>query len=139
MMENKIFRFSRTNSAAVSVNFPVVDGFFLVDAVGGGVSFTEGAAVPTRTVVMIQVTKASHHHTTVSKVESLRTRIAKSFTNWTEMESRLSYEIIYVQHAESVALTGRQRCDRGGVADDTGNERFGTTSISSVETGGPDR
>ncbi|CCD13574.1 unnamed protein product [Trypanosoma congolense IL3000] len=50
--------------------------------------------------------------------------MARSFTNWKEMESRLSYEIIYVQHAESTTLTGRQRCARSGVADDAGIEKF---------------
>ncbi|CCD16617.1 unnamed protein product [Trypanosoma congolense IL3000] len=105
-------------------NFPVVDGFFLVDAVGSGVSFTEGAAAPTQTIVLIQVTKARDHHTTTSEVEAFRDRMAGSFTNWTEMESRLSYEIIYVQHAESTTLTGRQRCARSGVADDAGIEEF---------------
>ncbi|CCD16750.1 unnamed protein product [Trypanosoma congolense IL3000] len=105
-------------------NFPVVDGFFLVDAVGSGVSFTEGAAAPTQTIVLIQVTRARDHHTTTSKVEAFRDRMARSFTNWTEMESRLSYEIIYVQHAESTTLTGRQRCARSGVADDAGIEEF---------------
>ncbi|CCD17276.1 unnamed protein product [Trypanosoma congolense IL3000] len=105
-------------------NFPVVDGFFLVDAVGSGVSFPEGAAAPTQTIVLIQVTKARDHHTTTSKVEAFRKRMARSFTNWTEMESRLSYEIIYVQHAESTTLTGRQRCARSGVADDTVIEEF---------------
>ncbi|CCD15000.1 unnamed protein product [Trypanosoma congolense IL3000] len=110
--------------SSTSVNFPVVDGFFLVDAVGEGVSFTEGAAAPTQTIVLIQVTKARDHHTTTSKVEAFRKRMARSFTNWTEMESRLSYEIIYVQHADSTTLTGRQRCARSGVANDAGNEEF---------------
>ncbi|CCD14434.1 unnamed protein product [Trypanosoma congolense IL3000] len=105
-------------------DFPVVDGFFLVDAVGEGVSFTEGAAAPTQTIVLIQVTRARDHHTTTSKVEAFRKRMARSFTNWKEMESRLSYEIIYVQHADSTTLTGRQRCARSGVANDAGNERF---------------
>ncbi|CCD16116.1 unnamed protein product [Trypanosoma congolense IL3000] len=107
-------------------NFPVVDGFFLVDAVGErvGVSLPEGAAAPTQTIVLIQVTRARDHHTTTSKVEAFRKRMAKYFTNWTEMESRLSYEIIYVQHADSTTLTGRQRCARSGVANDAGNERF---------------
>ncbi|CCD16760.1 unnamed protein product [Trypanosoma congolense IL3000] len=110
--------------SSTSVNFPVVDGFFLVDAVGEGVSFPEGAAAPTQTIVLIQVTRARDHHTTTSKVEAFRKRMARSFTNWTEMESRLSYEIIYVQHADSTTLTGRQRCARSGVANDAGNERF---------------
>ncbi|CCD14611.1 unnamed protein product [Trypanosoma congolense IL3000] len=110
--------------SSTSVNFPVVDGFFLVDAVGEGVSFTEGAAAPTQTIVLIQVTRARDHHTTTSKVEAFRKRMARSFTNWKEMERRLSYEIIYVQHADSTTLTGRQRCARSGVANDAGNERF---------------
>ncbi|CCD13054.1 unnamed protein product [Trypanosoma congolense IL3000] len=105
-------------------NFPVVDGFFLVDAVGKGVSLPKGAVAPTQTIVLIQVTKARDHHTTTNKVKAFRERMVRYFTNWTEMESRLSYEIIYVQHADSTTLAGRQRCARSGVADDTGNERF---------------
>ncbi|CCD14873.1 unnamed protein product [Trypanosoma congolense IL3000] len=100
-------------------NFPVVDGFFLVDAVGEGVPFPKGAEAPTQTIVLIQVTKARDHHTATSKVKAFRERMVRYFTNWTEMESRLSYEIIYVQHADSATLTGRQRCARSGVADDT--------------------
>ncbi|CCD12734.1 unnamed protein product [Trypanosoma congolense IL3000] len=105
-------------------NFPVVDGFFLVDAVGEGVPFPKGAEAPTQTIVLIQVTKARDHHTTTSKVKAFRERMVRYFTNWTEMESRLSYEIIYVQHADSTTLAGRQRCARSGVADDTGIEKF---------------
>ncbi|CCD17066.1 unnamed protein product [Trypanosoma congolense IL3000] len=103
-------------------NFPVVGGFFLVDAVGEGVLHSEGTEVLTRTIVLLQMSGARDHHTTTGKVDVFRKRMAKSFTNWREMESRLSYEIIYLQHADSTALTGRQRCTRSGVADDAGTE-----------------
>ncbi|CCD12145.1 unnamed protein product [Trypanosoma congolense IL3000] len=105
-------------------NFPVVGGFFLADAVGEGVSFPEGAAALTRTIVLLQMSGARDPNTTTGKVDAFRKRMAKSFTNWKEMESRLSYEIIYLQHADSTALTGRQCCGRSGVADDTGTEQF---------------
>ncbi|CCD14952.1 unnamed protein product, partial [Trypanosoma congolense IL3000] len=44
-------------------NFPVVAGFFLVDAVGEGVSFPEGAEAPTQTIVLLQVTRARNQRT----------------------------------------------------------------------------
>ncbi|CCD14014.1 unnamed protein product [Trypanosoma congolense IL3000] len=105
-------------------NFPVVGGFFLVDAVGEGVSLPEGAEAPTQTIVLLQVTKARDNHTTTSEVCRFRERMAASFTNWREMESRLSYEIIYVQHADSTSINDRQRCDRSGMADDAAIEQF---------------
>ncbi|CCD17404.1 unnamed protein product [Trypanosoma congolense IL3000] len=105
-------------------NFPVVGGFFLVDAVGEGVSFPEGAEAPTQTIVLLQVTRARNQRTTTSKVRRLRERLAASFSNWREMESSLSYEIIYVQHANSAAIATRQRCDRSGTVSDLASERF---------------
>ncbi|CCD12957.1 unnamed protein product [Trypanosoma congolense IL3000] len=105
-------------------NFPVVDGFFLVDAVGKGVLLPEGAAAPTQTIVLLQVTKAGCHHTTTSEVGRFRELMAQSFTNWREMENRLSYEMIYVQHTDSTSITERQRCDRSGMADDAVIEEF---------------
>ncbi|CCD17095.1 unnamed protein product [Trypanosoma congolense IL3000] len=108
----------------VENNFPVVDGFFLVDAVGKGVSLPEGAAAPTQTIVLLQVTRAGCHHTTTSEVGRFRELMAQSFTNWREMENRFSYEMIYVQHADSTSINDRQRCDRSGMADDTVIEEF---------------
>ncbi|CCD11608.1 unnamed protein product [Trypanosoma congolense IL3000] len=108
----------------VENDFPVVDGFFLVDAVGKGVLLPEGAAAPTQTIVLLQVTKAGCHHTTTSEVGRFRELMAQSFTNWREMENRLSYEMIYVQHTDSTSITDRQRCDRSGMADDTVIEEF---------------
>ncbi|CCD13205.1 unnamed protein product [Trypanosoma congolense IL3000] len=105
-------------------NFPVVDGFFLVDAVGKGVSLPEGAEVPTQTIVLLQVTGADFHHTTTSEVGRFRELMAQSFTNWREMENRFSYEMIYVQQADSTSITDRQRCDRSGMADDKVIEEF---------------
>ncbi|CCD12567.1 unnamed protein product [Trypanosoma congolense IL3000] len=108
----------------VEKNFPVVGGFYLVDAVGEGVSFPEGAEAPTQTIVLLQVTKARDNHTTTSKVCRLRERLAASFSNWREMESCLSYEIIYVQHANSAAIATRRRCGRSGTVSDLASERF---------------
>ncbi|CCD12880.1 unnamed protein product [Trypanosoma congolense IL3000] len=108
----------------VENNFPIVDGFFLVDAVGKGVSLPEGAAAPTQTIVLLQVTRAGCHHTTTSEVGRFRELMAQSFTNWREMENRLSYEMIYVQHADSTSINDRQRCDHSGMADDAVIEEF---------------
>ncbi|CCD16804.1 unnamed protein product [Trypanosoma congolense IL3000] len=105
-------------------NFPVVGGFFLVDTVGEGVSFPEGAEAPTQTIVLLQVTRARNQRTSTCKVCRLRERLAASFSNWREMESRLSYEIIYVQHANSAAIATRQRCSRSGTVSDLASERF---------------
>nr|CCC89322.1 unnamed protein product [Trypanosoma congolense IL3000] len=108
----------------VEKNFPVVGGFFLVDAVGEGVSFPEGAEAPAQTIVLLQVTRPGDHHTTTREVCRLRERLAASFSNWREMESRLSYEIIYVQHIDSLEIAARQRCGRSGTVSDLASERF---------------
>ncbi|CCD11604.1 unnamed protein product [Trypanosoma congolense IL3000] len=108
----------------VENNFPVVDGFFLVDAVGKGVSLPEGAEAPTQTVVLLEVTRVRNQRTSTCKVRRLRERLAASFSNWREMESRLSYEIIYVQQANSAAIATRQRCGRSGTVSDLASERF---------------
>ncbi|CCD14059.1 unnamed protein product [Trypanosoma congolense IL3000] len=106
-------------------NFPVVDGFFLVDAGrrGSFVSRRSGGPHPNCCDAPSDQSELSPHADQRSG-QVFRELMAQSFTNWTEMQSRLSYEIIYVQHADSTALTGRQRCGRSGVADDAGIEEF---------------
>ncbi|CCD16731.1 unnamed protein product [Trypanosoma congolense IL3000] len=105
-------------------NFPIACGFFLVDAVSEGVSLSEGAEAPTQAMVLLKVTKTRYHHTKTSKVKRFLNRMAETFTNWDEMESRLRCEIIYLLHADSATIKTRQRCDSGGMACDAGIEEF---------------
>ncbi|CCD17225.1 unnamed protein product, partial [Trypanosoma congolense IL3000] len=106
-------------------NFHIAEGFFLVDAVGEGASFPEGAGPPTQTIVLLQVTEENGHYITTGKVGMFRERAAAFFTNWEEMENRLTYEMIYLQHAEGPAITARQCCDcHHHVTDDVDNVRF---------------
>nr|CCC94449.1 unnamed protein product [Trypanosoma congolense IL3000] len=105
-------------------NFPVVDGFFLVDAVGSSGSTKRGAGRLKRTMVMLQITKASSHHTTTSKVGKFRRFMTVVFPEWARIEKELSYELIYVQHADSSPIGERQNCSSGTEVGSGGNAAF---------------
>ncbi|RNF08994.1 putative retrotransposon hot spot (RHS) protein, partial [Trypanosoma cruzi] len=79
-------------------NFPLVDGFFFVNS-------------PWRTLVGLQMTTASAHHTTTSTVRQFTEHLAAYFEGWEELSRDMSWEIIYVQHADNTPMNGWQRCD----------------------------
>ncbi|EKG01116.1 retrotransposon hot spot (RHS) protein, putative, partial [Trypanosoma cruzi] len=79
-------------------NFPLVDGFFFVDS-------------PRKTLVGLQMTTASAHHTTTSTVRQLAERMAAYFNGREEFSRDMSWEIIYVQQADSTPMNDWQRCD----------------------------
>ncbi|PWU98802.1 putative retrotransposon hot spot protein (RHS,) [Trypanosoma cruzi] len=79
-------------------NFPLLDGFFFMDS-------------PRRTLVGLQMTTARAHHTKTSTVRQLAECLAKYFDGWEEFAQGLSWDIIYIQHANSTPMKKWQRCD----------------------------
>ncbi|EAN90961.1 putative retrotransposon hot spot (RHS) protein [Trypanosoma cruzi] len=79
-------------------NFPLVDGFFFVDS-------------PRKTLVGLRMATAGAHHTTASTARQFTEYLAEYFNGWDELSRKLSWEIIYVQHAESTPMNDWQRCD----------------------------
>ncbi|RNC40824.1 retrotransposon hot spot (RHS) protein [Trypanosoma cruzi] len=79
-------------------NFPLVDGFFFMES-------------PRRTLVGLQMTTASAHHTTTSTVSLFNERLAEYFRSWKKSSRDMSWETIYVQHANSKMILKWQRCD----------------------------
>ncbi|RNC31965.1 retrotransposon hot spot protein (RHS), partial [Trypanosoma cruzi] len=79
-------------------NFPLVDGFFFVDS-------------NPMTLVGLRMATAGGHHTTASTVRQFTERLAAYFNGWEELSRDMSWEIIYVQHADSTTMNGWQRCD----------------------------
>ncbi|PWU83031.1 putative retrotransposon hot spot protein (RHS,) [Trypanosoma cruzi] len=78
-------------------NFPLVDGFFFMDS-------------PRRTLVGLQITTASAHHTTTSTVNQFTEHLAKYFEGWEELSREMSWDIIYIQHENSKKISKWQRC-----------------------------
>ncbi|RNC41399.1 retrotransposon hot spot (RHS) protein [Trypanosoma cruzi] len=79
-------------------NFPLVDGFFFVEP------------NPT-TLVGLRMATAGGHHTTVRTVKQFTECLAAYFDGWEELSRDMSWEIIYVQHADSTPMNDWQRCD----------------------------
>ncbi|CCD13632.1 unnamed protein product [Trypanosoma congolense IL3000] len=79
-------------------NFPLVDGFFVVEGKGP------------KTIVLPQITKAKEHHTKKTTVREFRDYMGKVFEDWERMEGGCSWEIIYIQHVDSAAIKKRQQC-----------------------------
>ncbi|RNC32299.1 retrotransposon hot spot (RHS) protein [Trypanosoma cruzi] len=63
-----------------------------------------------KTMVGLQITTASEHHTIPSTVNLFKENMAKYFNGWGEFSQGLSWDIIYIQHADSTPMTGWQRC-----------------------------
>ncbi|RNF05571.1 putative retrotransposon hot spot (RHS) protein [Trypanosoma cruzi] len=78
-------------------NFPLVDGFFFVNS-------------PRRTLVGLQMTTASAHHTTTSTVRQFTECLAAYFNGWDELSRDMSWEIIYIKNADSTLISKWQRC-----------------------------
>ncbi|CCD15289.1 unnamed protein product [Trypanosoma congolense IL3000] len=92
----------------LATNFPLVDGFFVVENVG------------LKTIVLVQVTKAKEHHTKKTTVNAFREYMGKVFEDWENIEKAYTWELIYVQHVDSTAIKRRQRCaSSGDAANDT--------------------
>ncbi|CCD14205.1 unnamed protein product [Trypanosoma congolense IL3000] len=92
----------------LTTNFPLVDGFFVVEGVGF------------KTIVLVQVTKAKEHHTKKTTVNAFREYMGKVFEDWENIEKAYTWELIYVQHVDSTAIKKRQRCaSSGDAANDT--------------------
>ncbi|PBJ69132.1 retrotransposon hot spot (RHS) protein [Trypanosoma cruzi cruzi] len=96
-LEEKLARYGVMYKPAVG-NFPLVDAFFFMES-------------PRKTLVGLQMTKAHAHHTKTSTVKEFTEYLSWFFTNWEEFAQGLSWDIIYVQHADSKPMENWQRCD----------------------------
>ncbi|RNF08553.1 complement regulatory protein [Trypanosoma cruzi] len=81
----------------VAQNFPLVDGFFFLKP-------------PQKTLVGLQITTAGEHRTIPSTVNLFKERMAAYFNGWEKFSQELSWEIIYIQHADSTPMNDWQRC-----------------------------
>ncbi|KAF5216689.1 hypothetical protein ECC02_010505 [Trypanosoma cruzi] len=79
-------------------NFPLVDGFFFLDS-------------NPMTLVGLRMNTASAHHTTASTVRQFTECLAAYFNGWGKLSRQLSWEIIYVQHADSTPMNDWRGCD----------------------------
>ncbi|PWV14650.1 putative retrotransposon hot spot (RHS) protein [Trypanosoma cruzi] len=79
-------------------NFPLVDAFFFVKS-------------NPMTLVGLRMAAAGGHHTTTSTVRQFTEYLAAYFNGWEELSRQLSWEIIYVQHADSTPMNDWQGCD----------------------------
>ncbi|RNC36579.1 retrotransposon hot spot (RHS) protein [Trypanosoma cruzi] len=57
------------------------------------------------------MTTAGAHHTTAGTVGQFTECLAVYFNGWGEFAQGLSWEIIYVRHADDTPMNGWQRCD----------------------------
>ncbi|RNF09701.1 retrotransposon hot spot (RHS) protein [Trypanosoma cruzi] len=93
-------------------SFPLVDGFFFVDS-------------NPKTLFGLRMATAGGHHTTASTVRQFTECLAAYFKGWKKLSRDMSWEMIYVQHADNTPMAGWQRCDvvnRNSVRDDEGRE-----------------
>ncbi|KAF5219562.1 hypothetical protein ECC02_007504 [Trypanosoma cruzi] len=79
-------------------NFPLVDGFFFLDS-------------NPMTLVGLRMATAGAHHTTSSTVRQFTECLAAYFNGWEELSRDMSWEIIYMEHADSTPMNGWQGCD----------------------------
>ncbi|RNC38194.1 retrotransposon hot spot (RHS) protein [Trypanosoma cruzi] len=79
-------------------NFPLVDGFFFMES-------------PRKTLFGLRMTTAGGHHTTASTVSLFNERLATYFKGWKKLSRDMSWEIIYVQHADSTPTKKWHECD----------------------------
>ncbi|RNC57270.1 retrotransposon hot spot (RHS) protein [Trypanosoma cruzi] len=73
-----------------------------------------------KTLVGLPSTTASEHHTTTSALNGLNDRLAY-FNGWEEFSEGLSWDMIYVQHADNTPMNNWQRCgvvDSNNLSDD---------------------
>ncbi|KAF5222030.1 hypothetical protein ECC02_005011 [Trypanosoma cruzi] len=79
-------------------NFPLLDAFFFVKS-------------NPMALVGLRMATASGHHTTASTVRQFTEYLAEYFNGWEELSRDMSWEMIYVQHAESTPMNDWQGCD----------------------------
>ncbi|RNF08653.1 retrotransposon hot spot (RHS) protein [Trypanosoma cruzi] len=63
------------------------------------------------TLVGLQMATAGGHHTTASTVKQFTECLAAYFEGWEELSRDMSWEMIYMQHADSTPMNGWQGCD----------------------------
>ncbi|KAH8603229.1 putative retrotransposon hot spot protein 4 (RHS4) [Trypanosoma vivax] len=77
-------------------DYPVIDGFFVVDGHPGGTSGAEQQrGAPQRTVVLLQVTLAREHPTDTNKLMLLMKALRAQFSNWEDFTRNAQWEMIY--------------------------------------------
>ncbi|PWU91496.1 putative retrotransposon hot spot (RHS) protein [Trypanosoma cruzi] len=79
-------------------NFSLLDGFFFMKS-------------PQKTLVGLQTTTANVHQTITSTVKLFKERVASYFNGREELSRDMTWEIIYVQHADSTPIIDWQRCN----------------------------
>ncbi|RNF00522.1 retrotransposon hot spot (RHS) protein, partial [Trypanosoma conorhini] len=82
-------------------NFPLMDAFFFV-------------AAPRRTMVGLQTTTAKARRVATDTVRQFNEQLAEFFEGWKKFARGLSWEIIYVQRADSVTINAWQECKNAG-------------------------
>ncbi|RNC36858.1 retrotransposon hot spot (RHS) protein [Trypanosoma cruzi] len=75
---------------------------------GGRLFFSEPNPM---TLVGLRMTAAHAHHTTVRTVRQFTECLAAYFNGWRKLSRDMSWEIIYVQHADSTPMNDWQGCD----------------------------
>ncbi|KAF5217670.1 hypothetical protein ECC02_009442 [Trypanosoma cruzi] len=93
-----------------SPTFPLVDGFFFMES-------------PRKTLVGLRMTTASAHHTITSTVKQFTEHLAAYFNDWDELSRDMSWDIIYMQHADSKPMEKWQRCDYVNPKNETDAEK----------------
>ncbi|KAF5215335.1 hypothetical protein ECC02_011987 [Trypanosoma cruzi] len=77
---------------------PLVDAFFFMES-------------RRKTLVGPRMATAGGHHTRASTVRQFTECLAAYFNGWEELSRDMSWDIIYVQHADSTPMNDWQRCD----------------------------
>ncbi|KAH8605329.1 putative retrotransposon hot spot protein 4 (RHS4) [Trypanosoma vivax] len=94
-----------------SVNYPVIDGFFVVEDHSGRAGRAgRQRGAPQRTVVLLQVTLVKEHPTDTSKLMSLKKALRAQFSNWEDFTRDAQWEMIYLQPDKTEKMSTRQRC-----------------------------
>ncbi|RNF12131.1 retrotransposon hot spot (RHS) protein, partial [Trypanosoma cruzi] len=67
--------------------------------------------LPRKTLFVLRMKTAGGHHTTASTVRQFTEYLAAYFNGWEELSREMSWEIIYVQQADSTPMNDWRRCD----------------------------
>ncbi|RNE99347.1 retrotransposon hot spot (RHS) protein [Trypanosoma cruzi] len=79
-------------------DFPLLDAFFFLNS-------------NPMTLVGLRMATAVGHHTTAGTVRQFTGCMAAYFYGWEELSQDMSWEIIYVQQADSTPMNDWRRCD----------------------------
>ncbi|RNF08655.1 retrotransposon hot spot (RHS) protein [Trypanosoma cruzi] len=80
---------------------------------------------PRKTLFGLRMATVGGHHTTASTVRQFTECLAAYFEGWEELSRDMSWEMIYMQHADSTPMNGWQGCDAvnpNNVSDDESRE-----------------